>query len=81
MGNDKSTIARLRDEIKEKENTPMSISVKTTRGRKIYIDGVIYGAYPNVFVMSVKDRETVRQMSFNYCDIISGKVKVLARTD
>lgn len=76
LSNDRKTIESLRMELKKKENTPMTVSIKTARRNKVNIQGIMYAAYPNVFVINVEKNHTTRQLSFNYCDIISGKVKV-----
>lgn len=76
MSNDRKTIESIRLELKQRENSPLTVSVKTARKNKVNIEGIMYAAYPNIFVISVEKNETVRQHSFNYCDIISGKVKV-----
>lgn len=74
--NDRNTIESIRIELKKKENTTLTVSVKTARKNRVNIQGIMYATYPNIFIISVKKNETVRQHSFNYCDIIAGKIKV-----
>jgi len=76
VSSERKTIEEIRSEIQKKENTTMTVSVKTARKENVKIRGVMYAAYPNVFVICVEKNQTIRQHSFNYCDIISGKVKI-----
>jgi uncharacterized protein Veg len=57
-------------------NSPLHLSVKVSRGKTLDIDGTLAGVYPNVFTVKVGGENGTRMMSFNYCDIVSGRIMV-----
>ncbi|MCL1804150.1 MAG: hypothetical protein FWG30_11075 [Eubacteriaceae bacterium] len=71
------SIATIRDEFKKKEQKEIEISYKSKRGKVTRITGIVSAAYPNIFTIQVFENESMRNMSFNYSDIVSGDVMVI----
>lgn len=62
----------IKEEIKNKINRKVSISVFGLRNRVNRYEGVIYKVYPNIFTVLIDGEEK----SFTYRDVITGEVKI-----
>ena len=62
----------VKEEIKKKINSKVSISVFGLRNRVNRYEGVIYKVYPNIFTVLIDGEEK----SFTYRDVITGEIKI-----
>lgn len=62
----------IKNEIREKINSKVLVSVYGMRNRVNRYEGVIYKVYPNIFTIM----ENGEEKSFPYRDIITGDVKI-----
>lgn len=62
----------VKEDIKNKVNKRVIVSVYGLRNRVTRYEGIIYKIYPNIFTIYTGDEEK----SFPYRDIITGDIKI-----
>jgi uncharacterized protein Veg len=55
-----------------------SIKIKANRGRKriFEVEGILEQIYPKVFVVSFKERQVERRISYSYADLLTKAVEL-----
>ncbi|HYH03937.1 MAG TPA: Veg family protein [Bacillota bacterium] len=55
-----------------------SIKIKANRGRKriFEVEGILEQIYPKVFVVSFKERQIERRISYSYADLLTKSVEL-----
>ena len=69
---DKEKLWILKNEINNKLNSKVLVSVYGMRNRVNRLEGILYKTYPNLFTVLVDGEEK----SFCYRDVITGDVKI-----
>jgi uncharacterized protein Veg len=60
-----------------------SIKIKANRGRKriFEVEGILEQIYPKVFVVSFKERQVERRISYSYADLLTKAVELSVDND
>jgi uncharacterized protein Veg len=60
-----------------------SIKLKANRGRKriFEVEGILEQIYPKVFVVSFKERQVERRISYSYADLLTKAVELSVGND
>lgn len=79
--NEVGSLERIREDLDLFVGKP--IKIKANRGRKkiFEVEGILEQTYPKVFVVSFKERQVERRISYSYADLLTQAVELSVGND
>ncbi len=72
---------RIREDLNVFVGQPIRIRANRGRKRIFEVDGILEQTYPKVFVVSFKERQIERRISYSYADLLTQAVELLVENN